>query len=191
VNSAWMDIQEVHDDWFFLRNNFSFPTVSQQQSYTPTQALIPVIPGLGNWKRDSFRLYSPSIGFSNEMVMPFIDYETFRNQFIYGSMRTTYTRPTVFSIDPAKNLVMGAVPDGVYTVVGEYYSAPSELLLDADIPILPTRYHMLIVYRAMIHYGLYEAASEVVNRGTSEFEKMMARLMSDQLPDITFGQPLA
>ena len=38
VNQAWVDIQEIHDDWFFLRQSFSFSTVAGQQSYTPTQA---------------------------------------------------------------------------------------------------------------------------------------------------------
>lgn len=189
INAAWIDIQEMHDDWFFLRNNFSFKTVANTQAYSESAAGL--LTPLGNWKRDSFRIYSPSLGVSNEMIVPFVDYETFRNQFQYGSMRTTYTRPTVFSIDPPKNIVLGAIPDTVYTVVGEYYTAPTELVSDSDVPILPARYHMAIVYRAMIHYGLYEAASEVLSRGTAEFEKMMTRLMADQLPDVTFGAPLA
>lgn len=189
IQAAWIDIQEAHDDWFFLRNAITFSTVAQQQTYSEAQAGL-AIGRLGNWKRDSFRIYNPSIGVSNEMIMPFIDYDTFRDQFQYGSMRTTYTRPTVLSIDPQRNMVLGAIPDAVYTVNGEYYAAPSDLLVDADVPVLPTRYHMLIVYRAMVHYGLYESASEVIQRGQAEFDKMMARLMADQLPDVVFGPPL-
>ena len=47
VNQAWVDIQEIHDDWFFLRQSFSFSTIAGQQSYTPTQAGIAAAPGLG------------------------------------------------------------------------------------------------------------------------------------------------
>ena len=191
INLAWIDIQEIHDDWFFLRQPFAFSTVAQQFSYTPTQAQIVSAPGLGDWKRDSVRSYSPALGYGNEMIMPFIDYDTFLMQFQYGSMRTTYTRPSVFSIDPQRNIVFGAVPDTVYNIVGEYYQAASELVADADIPILPTRYHNLIVYRAMVHYGMFEVASEVIQRGQAEFDKMMLRLVHDQLPRITFGDPLA
>ena len=191
INLSWLDIQEAHDDWFFLRQPFAFPTVAQQFSYTPTQALISTSPGLGNWKRDSVRAYSPALGYGNEMIMPYINYDTFLMQFQYGSMRTTYTRPSVFSIDPFRNLVFGAVPDAIYNVVGEYYQAPSELVLDGDIPVLPTRYHNMIVYRAMVHYGMFEAAGETIQRGQAEFDKMMMRLVSDQLPDLLFGCPLA
>ena len=190
VNQAWVDIQEIHDDWFFLRQSFSFSTIAGQQSYTPTQAGIAVSPGLGVWKRDSMRIYSTSVGVSNEMMMPCIGYDQFRDLWQYGAMRTTQTRPTVFAIDPQFNLLLGAVPDAVYTVNGEYFQAPSTLSADSDVPVMPARWHNLIVYRAMQHYGLFEAAPEVLQRGQIEFSKMLSRLQAQQLPVMTFGASL-
>ena len=191
IAKSWQDIQETHDDWFFLRQPFSFTTTAQQISYTPTQAGIPVLPGLGIWRRNSFRIYSTVIGTANEMMMPYVHYDTFRDQWLYASMRTTYTRPSVFSIDPQFNVLLGAGPDDIYTVNGEYFQAPQVLVADADIPVMPARFHDLIVYGAMKHYGLYEAAPEVFQRGDAEFKKMMLRLETQQLPTMTFGPSLA
>lgn len=190
VNQAWMDIQEIHEDWFFLRQSFTFNTATGQQSYTPTQAGIAVAPGLGTWKRDSVRIYSTSVGVSNEMMMPYLDYDSFRDLWQYASMRNIQTRPTVFTIDPQFNLLMGSTPDSIYTVNGEYFQAPSMMAADTDVPVMPARWHNLIVYRAMQHYGLYEAAPEVLQRGQIEFSKMLSRLQTQQLPVMTFGDPL-
>ena len=191
VNTAWMDVQESHDDWFYLRSTLAFASTALQFSYTAAQMGIAASPGLGNFKRDSMRIYSPSLGLSNEMVLPFVPYDDFLQLYQFGTMRTTYTRPVVFSIDPQRNFVLGATPDAIYNVNGEFYVAPSELVADTDTPVLTTRYHMLIVYGAMMHYGQYESAREVYQRGKMEFDKMMSRLNGDQLPDMTFGPSLA
>lgn len=194
VNAAFLEIQESHADWNFMRESFQFNTVLGQQAYTPVQAGIPVSGTetvLGNWKKDSFRLYSTAQGVTNENFMPYYYYDTFRNLYQFSSSRLIQTRPIAFTADPDKNLLLGPVPDGVYTVNGEYFIRPYELVADTDVPVLPSQFHLVIVYRAMMHYGAFEAASEVYQRGLTEFNKMKAKLEIDQLPQITFGAPLA
>jgi hypothetical protein len=188
INAAWMDVQLTHNDWFFLRQPFAFNTVAGKQAYTPSDAGLA---SFSNWKRDSLRLYSQALGVGNEMILPYVGYDTLRDLYMFGQMRTTTQRPVMFSIDPQKKLVLGATPDLVYVVNGEYYALPSDMALDADTPAMPAQYHMAIVYRAMTHYGEFEAAPEVYQHGDSEFKKMLARLELDQLPTMTFGAPLA
>ncbi len=191
VNSAWMDIQTAKSDWQWLRDPFEFNTVTQQQVYTAAQA------GVGstfaNWKRDSFRASSVGQNYRDEQLLNYMDYSIFRNLYQYGNMRTTYARPVVVSITPDKDLAFGAIPDQPYVIVGEYYRKPTEFTSDADAPptAFPERYHMSIVYRAMMFYGGYEAAPEVFQRGETEFDRLMNRLDIDQLPDTVSGPPLA
>jgi hypothetical protein len=190
INAGWKDVQNLHADWNFLRQSFTFNTntVTNQSSYTPAQCNTT---NFGNWKKDSLRIYTTSLGFSNEMILRFAPYDEFRNLYLYGSSRTTYTKPTVFSIDPQKNLVLGAPPDLTgYTVNGEYYQLPTELVLDADVPVMPAQFHDAIFYKAMTHYAGYENAAEVNMRGASEYKNLMYRLHIDQLPTMTFGAPL-
>ena len=191
VNSAWVDIQAVKGDWQWMRQSFEFNTVSQQQFYTPAQA------GVGstfaNWKRDSFRCSSVGNFYRDEQLMNYMEYTTFRNLYMYANMRTTYTRPVVVTIDPTKRLGFGAIPDIPYVISGEYYIKPTEFVLETDTPpdAFPDRYHLAIVYRAMMFYAGYEAAPEVFQKGEMEFKRLMNNIDIDQLPDTVSGPPLA
>lgn len=189
VNSAWVDIQTAKDDWQFMRTGFTFNTVTQQQVYTPTD--VGVASTFANWKRDSFRASSVGQSYKDEQLMNYMEYNTYRNLYQYGNMRTTYARPVVVSITPEKYLGFGSIPDQPYVIVGEYYTKPVEMSADTDAPSLPDRFHMMIVYRAMMFYGGYEAAPEVLTRGKEEFDRLMNRLDIDQLPTIVSGPPLA
>lgn len=188
VNDAYMDILGAHEDWQFMLADFSFPTVSHQQSYTPVQAGAA---NFANWKLDTFRIYQTSLGFSNENYLGIQGYDDFRNLYQFGAQRANYQRPILFSIDPAKNLLLGPAPSAIgFTVAGRYYTVPSEMTASADIPVMPAEYHRAIVFRAMMFYGAYEAAPEVINLGTTEFDKIFARLETNQLPQIDLGGPM-
>jgi hypothetical protein len=102
------------------------------------------------------------------------------------------TRPISIAVGPDQSLNMGPPPDGTYTITGDYFVAPSLMVNDTDIPVgLPTRFHLLIVYRAMIKYSGYESAPEVEQRGSMESARMMANLMAVRAPRLHFGGALA
>ena len=191
INSAWEDIQTSKEDWQWLRDTFQFNTITQQQIYTPTEAGVGTT--FGNWKRDSFRASSVGQNYADEQLLNYMDWSIFRNLYVYGNMRFTYTRPVVIKIDQDKNLGFGAVPDQPYVIVGEYYKMPTTFAANTDAPYaaFPDRFHMMIVYRAMMFYGGYEAAPEVYSRGEFEFKRLMNRLTIDQLPTMVSGPPLA
>ena len=189
VNSAWIDVQTAKEDWQWMREPVEFNTVTQQQTYTPTQAGVGTT--FGNWKRDSFRCSSVGQNYGDEQLMNYMDWSTYRNLYQYSNMRRTYARPVVVSITPDKNLAFGSIPDQPYVITGEYYRSPIEFSADTDAPDIPDRFHLMIVYRAMMFYGGYEAAPEVFQRGESEFKRLMNRLDIDQLPTLVSGPPLA
>lgn len=191
VNSAWVDIQTAKEDWQWMRAPVEFNTITQQQIYTPTQA--GVASTFANWKRDSFRCSSVGQNYGDEQLLNYMEYTTFRNLYQYANMRTTYARPVVVTIVPGtnKSLGFGAIPDQPYVISAEYYKKPTEFSADTDEPDLPSRFHMMIVYRAMMYYAGYEAAPEVYSRGEVEFKRLMNRLDIDQLPTPISGPPLA
>jgi hypothetical protein len=189
VNSAWVDVQTAHEDWEWMRDPVEFNTVTNTQVYTPTTAGVGST--FGNWKRDSFRCSSVGANYADEQLLNWMEYTTFRNLYQYGNMRQTYSRPVVVSITPDKDLAFGSIPDQAYVITGEYYRAPSEFALATDTPAIPSRFHMMIVYRAMLYYAGFEAASEVYQRGELEFKRLMNRLEIDQLQTVVSGPPLA
>ena len=52
-----------------------------------------------------------------------------------------------------------AAADRGYTITGDYFRSPTEMVADGDLPTgLPAQFHMAIVYLAMTYYAGYEAA---------------------------------
>jgi hypothetical protein len=188
VDEAWLDIQGTLEDWQWMRSSCSFATVAGQATYTAAQAGVT---DLGNWTRDSWRLYPTATGTPGEQFLEYIDYERWRDGYQFSTLRTTETQPLVMTITPAKAIGLGPTPAAGYTVTGDYFTAPSTMTLDAQIPALPEQFHMLIVYRAMMFFGASEAASEVYQEGQIEFERMMRRLQLNQLPELGSPPPLA
>lgn len=189
INAAWMDIQNERLDWNWLRSSFTFETIQAQPTYTPAECGVS---DLGIWAENSFRSYVTSVGTGSELFLPAMPYDKWRNNYQYGALRTTYTRPIEFAVKPSdKSICLGPVPTVGYTILGDYFKAPSELVADADVPALPAKHHMAIVYRALMMYGMYEGAPDAVQRGQVEFDKLMRRIRVDQLPDIGFTGALA
>ncbi len=188
VQQAWIDVQTSKEDWLFLRETFEFNTVASQWEYTAANAGLT---DFGNWKRDSFRASSVNNLYRDEQLLNYMDWTTYRNLYRYANMRNTLARPVVVSITPNKDLAFGSTPDQIYTINGEYYTQPVSLTADTDIPGIPARFHMIIVYRAMMYYAGYESAPEVLSRGEFEYRRLYSRMEIDQLPTIVSGPPLA
>lgn len=188
VQQAWIDLQTSKEDWLFLRKPFNFNTTGAQWQYTATDAGLS---DFGNWKRDSFRCSSVGQSYKDEQLMNFMEWTTFRNLYRYANMRNTTARPVVISITPEKDMAFGSTPDQAYVIDAEYYTQPVSLSADTDTPGLPDRFHMAIVYRAMMYYAGYEAAPEVLSRGDFEYRRLYSRMEIDQLPTLVSGPPLA
>lgn len=189
IQTAWNDIQSSKEDWLFLRKEFVFNTATHQQIYTPSGDVG--LDDFGNWKRDSFRCSSVGSDYRDEQLLNYMDWTTFRNLYRYANMRNTFARPVVVTIDPLKNLGFGSTPDIPYVIDGEYFTKPVALVNDTDTPAIPDRFHMCLVYRAMMYYAGYEAAPEVMSRGEFEYKRLYSALQIDQLPTVVSGPPLA
>jgi hypothetical protein len=92
---------------------------------------------------------------------------------------------------PNGQLYLNATPDTDYTLFGEYYAKPQELAENDDVPLLPSHYHMLIVYKAMMLYAGYENAPDVFAAGQLHYQQMLADLEQDQLPSMTMPGAIA
>jgi hypothetical protein len=62
---------------------------------------------------------------------------------------------------------------------------------DGDTAEFPEDFDQLIVFQAMKKYGLFHAATEVLERGQRDGMKLMRQLESDQLPPVAVAAPLA
>lgn len=191
INQAWIEINEAYPDWDWNRvtPGVSFVTVAAQTIYTPTQAGVPG-GEVGHWDKDTFRTYLTTGGTDVELHMQWVPYDEWRDVYNFGSMRTAQVQPMIFSILPNLSLALQCPLVG-YTVTGDYFTLPSGMSADADIPALPLRYFMTIVYKAMTYYGSFESAPEVYAAGEEGYNRMMTRMTSLRMPEITAGGALA
>lgn len=200
VDQGWAELQSRHDDWEFLRssnllgNGVSFATVAGQASYplgNTTGTCGITSDKFGAWDRESFRNYTTTVGVSNEMFLDYVPYDVWRDAYMLGAQRAVQTRPVAFTIGPDKSICLGPPPNGLYMITGDYYTAPTAMVADADVPTgLNTQYQMAIVYKAMTYYGGYESAPEVLQRGAQGYADLIRDLESDYMPEVTFGGSL-
>lgn len=201
VADAFSDIAQDHDDWDWLRSSnilgagFSFQTVAGQASYplgTGPGTVGVTTDVLGKYDRETIWNYTTAVGFNDEINMGEVPFDVWRATYMSNANRNVRTRPVAFAVGPDLSINLGPNVNANYTVTGDYFMVAPVLTLDADIPFgLPTRFHMLCVYRAMMKYGGYESAPEVYQRGSQENDGMYAQLQALRAPRITFAGALA
>jgi hypothetical protein len=186
VKAAYRDIQRWRKNWRWMRGSFSFNTTASDYDYTPAEAGIAT--RFRMWDRLTVRIYLTSLGLGNQRFIPFIDYHEFIRIYLTGPI--VEGAPVCYTIAPDNSLMFGPSPDGIYTVVGDYWKAIEELELDADEPDFPEEYHDLIVWVALEKYGFYESAGEVVARAQREIRRGKRELEATQLPFLGTAGPL-
>jgi hypothetical protein len=200
-NDSWTDIEMDHDDWDWMRSSnilgqgVSFQTINGQASYP-----LGVGPGtvgvgveqFGKWDRDTIWSFTTANGFRDEINLGEVTFDQWRSVYMSNANRDVRSRPQAFAVGPDQSLCLGPNVNGNYTVTGDYFVAPSVMVADTDVPIgLPSRFHMLIVYRVMMKCGGYESAQELYARGSEENAGMYAQLMAVRAPRMSFGSALA
>lgn len=190
IEDAYLDIQNDHTTWRFLRNTFSFSTTASDQDYTPTQAGI-ASPGLKNWVKEDIKIYLTSAGVSNETELEYVPWDFFKANYMFGSHRTQEGYPSIVTVDPSDTLFLWQLPNAIYTVSGEYYANADEFADEGAYPIFDEDFHMVIVWRALMYYGAWAAADEKYAHGNNEHRKLFRSLELKELEEPTFGEPLA
>lgn len=201
ISAAWAEIQGKHDDWGFMRASYlnpqgvtgiagiSFPTVAGRPVNTLSQLAINSIT---KWDQYSFRVYQTAAGVTTETYLDPIDYDDWRDGYMYGALRTVQTRPVAVAISPDLGVCLGPPPDGTYTVEGDFWVDVQQLTADGNIPQgIPTRFHMTIVYEAMKKYAGYEAAQEVMDRAKGEGRPLYTQMEALYAPKINMAAALA
>lgn len=194
VNEAWFDLQLKRTHWDWMRYDFTLQTVALQRSYAPADCTDvesnAAIANFSKWHKDTFRIFKTSVGKQSETPLEELPYLVFRDTYQLGQEQVG--PPDSFAVRPrGKLLLLGPIPDDVYTVYGEYQRSATHLSGDADEPDLPAQYHMLIVHLAREKYATYENAPEVLAEASADADRLFSALSETQTEDVTLGDPLA
>lgn len=183
VARAYKYIQNLHEDWKFMRRDVEFPVLATVAKYTAEDAGVT---DFGIWCfLDEWRSYRTDAGYADEQPVELVEYDAFRRKYGYGSMRLQPGRPQVMTVAPDQSLIFWPQPDAAYTIVGEQYRAPHTMLANTDTPIFAARYHDAILYRALFSYGEFEGDATVMATAQSELDRELAGMESFYLPKMT------
>jgi len=174
IQQAWREIQMERRQWRFSWAQASVETAADFRTYSPPA-------DLGEWDAGTLACDGNPL---TEM-----DWSRFRSEHATDSGQKS---PTVITRRPDGDLVMDTSPSKDNTALTfEYWRTPQPLAEGTDTPRLPARYHMVIVYRAMLYYALYENAPEVVQAARAGEARLMEELVATELPQMHFEGPLA
>lgn len=201
VNQSYSELQTELFNWDFLRSSqlegggVSFQTIAGQPIYelgTGPGTVGVTAANFGSWVKRSFRDQTTTSGVSDQYMLEWISYDAWRDAYSFGAQQTVQTRPIAIAVSPENGICVGPWPTSAYTLTGDYFAAPSVLAADTDVPSnIPTQWQMAIVYQAMIYYGLYDNAPDVVARGERYYRKLTRQLANLRIPMVTAGRTLA
>ena len=199
IKQSYKEIQSKHDCWRWMRSKWTVSATVGDGTYAGTDCtdsrLSAAITRFAHWipfddnGASNVRIYLTSGGVSGERYMVPLPWNNFTAIYSIGTQNNSV--PVHFSIDPQNNLVLGPLPDGTYTLGGEYQMSAKIFSADADTAEFPERFDDLIWLWAMKKYGAYHAAPEVLARWDSEGVALMRMLEANQLPALGMGEPLA
>ena len=187
VNAAYREI--LNSDQFsfgFIRREKQSQLVIGKGTYSKTDLNLPL---LGQWDTSTMRV-SVNQDRSDESFVFNLRWPDFRDYWRFSTRSITTGRPLNCSVDQDTNLQVGPLPEVAYWLNFQYLEVPPDMLDDGDVPVIPERWQMAIVWRALRHYGMFEAAPEVVMRADAAYNEIMLRMTLDQTPEIVVGAPL-
>lgn len=181
---AYVLIQNLHADWRWMQKTFSQVTASGAAQYTPASWSIT---DLRDWLRDDratgyqpHTVYLTATGVSDENALLEISWQQWRTR--YGRGSQTNNRPTEYAISPAGEFSLGAIPDDIYTISGEYRQAAVVLAADANTPDMPGAFHDIIVWRALMLLAEFDEAVEQRAAAVIKYNELREDLERNQLP---------
>lgn len=170
----------------FIRKSTAVQLTAGQHTYTKAQLGLPT---LGQWDTGTMRV-ARNADLSDETFLIGQRFNEFRDFWDFSTRRNVLSRPLNCTVTPETNLRIGPTPDADYWLNLQWLESPADLQDNDDIPVIPDRWQMAIVWRALRHYGMFESAPEVVMRADSAYNEIMLRMTLDQTPEIIVGVPL-
>lgn len=187
VAAAYREI--LNSDQFnlnFIRKSTVVQLTAGQGTYTKTELGVPT---LGQWDTDTMRV-ALNANLIDETFLIGQRFPEFRDYWDFSTRRDVLSRPLNCTVTPDTNLRIGPKPSAAFYLNFQWLEVPADLQDDGDVPVIPERWQMAIVWRALRHYGMFESAPEVVMRADTNYRDIALMMTLDQSPEIVVGSPI-
>lgn len=175
VRDAYIDIQNLRDDFDFLNAKGTFNTSIGNSEYSLLNIFGSSTPDFKKYDKDSFRITRDG----KKLVMAYKDREALE---LYSMNSSNQNVPRLFTIDYSdQSLILHPAADAIYTVDFRYWKNPEILSTEGQVPKLPSAFHLLIVYKAVEKMAIYLGAQSAYSEYSLEAARMIGQLMRSSL----------
>ena len=178
IKRSDLKVQNKWINWKFLRSEFTTgntTTLSNPDLSKPAT--------LKTWDLSTFRYIAP--GQTEEQLLDAVEYDTIKSQ-ILDTSDGVIDRVIIM---PDNDLKFEPAPDGVYTILADFYLKPVALAANTDVSLIPEEYHdTAILGRAMMYYGNYENAPEIKQQGLELYTEGIQEMENHQLPNQNYSR---
>lgn len=180
---AWNDIQMMHPHWNF---HYIESTHDCEVGLAILNQTEYAAGDVAEWMVNSFRIALPGETRRESQPLLYLNYYDWRDN--AGLLVEESRKPDSFTVHPRTEAVhLSSTPDLAYLLWYDYRRTPQSLEANTDVPIIPARYHDLIVAWAVKKYGWHEAASEKLQSANEVINRLLPALELDQLDEVTLG----
>lgn len=177
VRDAYVDIQNLREDWKWLEASRTFSTVQGQDTYSILDIFGSSTLPLKKYHLDSL-VITDEVG--QKRYLRYSDRDALEQRYLNSDDEQL---PSFFTVDPStKGLILKPIPDGVYSISLRYQKVPEILTENSDVPSLPISFHNLIAYKAVEKMAVYLSSPETFSNYSLETSKMLGQLMRTELP---------
>ena len=197
VADAYEDIQNSQDSWTWTQKQTTILlpmgkrilSVADITAQIPTyDSLMPDLIGSG------FRyvlINRVASGVAGQTPATYVPYQTWRGLIDRNIIPTA--QPYLYTIQPDGSLEFNSIADQDYTITCDYKLkldewAQSGVDPDAQIPILPKRYHKVIGWRAVMYWAGTVESPGKYGFAKSNYDRMMRDMLNNCLPEMLLDQ---
>lgn len=97
-----------------------------------------------------------------------------------------YSKPAIIVRKPDNSFLLTGVPDRIYNVAYDYYTAPTDLVSWSDVPTIPDKFKQCIVDGAMYHAYMFRDNIEEAGEAKNKYTDGVNRMRRILIPQPTF-----
>ena len=172
VAEAYEDLQNMRTDWRFMRSNVTFNTVQGTTEYSLSTIGIT---DHGRWLDNI--AYADSNGYLIRLRPQ--NYDRF---LLEETGNTVQSKPFKYTEDPVDRHLYINEPDGVYAITAHYMTKAVVLALDADVPLLPSQFHLLIAYLGAMKMANFMGNTNMYSKLQVDADYLLGSMMRSELP---------
>ena len=169
VRLAYREIVDEHTDWSFLWSRASFTFLETKREYQPAEL------GIADVKRIE------QIKFGTTPIKE-VSMSVYRTRL---EDNTDVGTPSSYTVLPNGSIAFVPAPLPGSQVKFEYYRTAPDLMVDADVPILPPAFHNAIVWLAVVYCATDQENGALAGRANAIYVSRMDGLNRDCRQGIT------